>query len=128
MRYLTWYIETPNENKAREGPTFILDKDYDIKALRMYSTIAPDGDDLEIDILDDGSTIFGSTTTTTDGYVADVSYTARADRPMLQPGEHDEVEFEGFRDDDYMEEGSEVYLQFVSTGGAKGVTVILEIE
>jgi len=128
MRYLTWYVETPSENKTREGPTFILDKDYDLKAVRMYATRAPDGDDLEVDILDDGSTIFGSTTTNTDGYVGTVSYTAKANRPILIPGEHDEDEFDAFRQQDYMEEGSQVYLQFVSTGGAKGVTVTLEIE
>ncbi|KKK85891.1 hypothetical protein LCGC14_2768690, partial [marine sediment metagenome] len=57
-RILSWYIENP-KNIGSEGASYYLDRSYSLPAtLRIYAGIAPDGGTLQVDIKDDGSSIF----------------------------------------------------------------------
>ena len=109
-RILTWYVENP-KNTGSEGMTYILDRSYALPAIvRIHAGDAPDGDDLEIDIKDDGSSIF-------------------TNLPVLDKGESSTEEEDDFNIGlSMMEQFSLVTLEIPQSGGAKRISVTLELQ
>ncbi len=108
-RILTWYIEGISGDGTRQGPTFTLDEDYGLPGIvKIHATQAPDADDLIVDIKDDGTSIFTK-------------------QPRLQKG-HTTDWWEEFNFSlSKMEKDSLVSLDVVQSGGAKRLTVQLEL-
>ncbi len=106
-RILTWYVEAIVSDGTGQGPVYCLEDDYTPVALRLYATIAPDTADLQVDIKDDGTSIF-------------------THLPTLQKGQNGQDWWEDFSTDITMEKYSWISLD-VSSGGAKRITVQLEL-
>ena len=63
-RVLVWHQEDVVGDGARIGPTYYIEEDYEAVAVRIYAEkAAPDGD-IEVDIFDDGVSIFPNTAPT----------------------------------------------------------------
>ena len=60
-RYLTWYIGSNEGDGTNAGPVFILDRDYQPRAVRVHAKRVPDAGHLTLVIKDDGVSIFTST-------------------------------------------------------------------
>ena len=106
QRILTWRVNGIGETL---GEVYYMERDYIPLHVRIYSRIAPVKGDLEVDIKDDGETIFG-------------------DYAILGQGENGTAMAEDFLTDIVLEEGSWVSLDIVDTGGANEFTVHLELE
>lgn len=109
-RILTWYVDQPEAGSVSQGQIFCLDQDYQLPAVvRFYAKSAPDAADLVLDIKDDGVSIF-------------------TNKPTLQKGQSGQDWWEDFDPSLHnMEKYSWVSLEFSQTGGAKGITVQLEL-
>ncbi len=107
---LVWYLEEIQRDGTRQGPTFILDEDYGLPGVvKIHAAGAPDADDLIIDIKDDGVSVFTK-------------------QPRLQKT-HTSDEWEEFNFSlSKMEKDSLISLDVVQSGGAKRVTVQLELD
>ncbi len=55
---LTWIIPEKVRDGTRQGGTFYIEEDYDKLAVRIHARVAPSLGDLEVDIMDDGVSIF----------------------------------------------------------------------
>ncbi|KKN30809.1 hypothetical protein LCGC14_0830170 [marine sediment metagenome] len=109
-RILTWYIENP-KNTGSEGATYCLDRSYSLPGMvRVYAGDAPGSAELQVDIKDDGVSIF-------------------TNLPSLQKGENELDWWEDFNDDlSIMAQYSWVSLEIPQFGGAKRITVVLELQ
>src|SRR3990167_7795561 len=59
-RIITWYLPEVTGDGTSQGATYCLDQSYVLPAkVRIHADIAPAGEDLEVDIKDDGVSIFG---------------------------------------------------------------------
>lgn len=58
-RILVWYLDTLVDDQASLGATFIMDRDYRPRVVRVHAKRAP-GVDVTFDIRDDGQSIMGS--------------------------------------------------------------------
>ncbi len=68
-RILTWHIIDP----TTPLPSYYIERDYIPDAVRIYATSSPGGGDFEVDIRDDGTTIFVNRTPTLVARQEDVS-------------------------------------------------------
>ncbi len=108
-RILSWYIENP-KNTGSEGMTYALDRSYALPGIvRIHAGIVPENDDLEIDIKDDGSSIF-------------------TNLPALDKGESSTEEDDFNIGLSLMEQFSLVTLEIPQSGGAKQISVTLELQ
>lgn len=74
-RILNWHFGGPDQ------PSFYIERDYTPSHLRIYSPVAPSGGDLEIDIRDDGVSIFADRTVPVTSYVktdAEIQYSSQS--------------------------------------------------
>ena len=109
-RVLVWHLETPERDGTEQGPAYYMERDYTPTALRLLARQAPDGGPLIVNLKDDGVSILARTSRLEKGDEADPD----AEVFPLNPGT--------------IAEGSVVTLDIVSSGGAKGITVQLELD
>lgn len=109
-RILTWYVESP-KNTGNEGPSFYLDRSYALPGIvRIFAGVAPDGGNLEIDIKDDGSSIFSNL-------------------PTVSKNTNGQDWWEDFNDSlTLMEQFSLITLEIPKSSGAQQITVTLELQ
>ena len=109
-RILTWYIDTLVDDQASLGPTFIMDRDYQPRVVRVHAKRAP-GVDMEFDIRDDGASIMGSPL------------------PVLHKGDT----LEDVAQDFVVSTGAQTVARYslvtlhLTSGGTSGITVQLEL-
>tara|TARA_Y100000310_G_scaffold269077_1_gene282026 strand:+ start:803 stop:1171 length:369 start_codon:yes stop_codon:yes gene_type:complete len=60
-RFLTWYSESTIGDGTSTGPVYIMDRDYQPRVVRVHAKRVPDATHLELDIKDDGASIFSNT-------------------------------------------------------------------
>ena len=110
-RYIVWHLPRVRGDDGSQGPVFYADHDYYLGALRLYARQAPDGDDLKVDIRDDGVTVLNS-------YYA-----------TLNKGDNLEENAEDYPVEmPRIEQGSVISFHIISTGGAEDITAQLEME
>ena len=125
-RILSWFIPgTPTSNTARQGPTFYIESSYEPTAVRIYAEKAPTISDMEIDIFDDGVSLFNNRRDEPGVNVK--SFPLAKTTVLLPAGEHEELDAEDFVGED-IEEGSWVYLIIPVSAGAQNITIQLELE
>ncbi len=109
-RILTWYVENP-KNTGSEGASFYLDRSYALPGVvRIYAGIQPDGGTLQVDIKDDGTSIFSNL-------------------PTVSKNTNGQDWWEDFDEDlSLMEQFSLVTLEIPQSSGAKEITVLLELQ
>lgn len=109
-RILNWYIEEVLGDGTNQGPSFYLENNYSLPAeVRVYAGKSPDSTDLQIDIKDDGVSLF-------------------TNLPTLQKGANGLDWWEDFNDDlTLMAKYSLITLDITQSGGAKKITVQLEL-
>ena len=112
-RILTFHYPDPIGSTVRMRPSaYYIDQDYEKVAVRIYAENAPDRD-TEIDIFDDGVSIFNSH--------SDGTYVTLA---AEQNGEEAAESF----NDNLIEEGSWLYCELKDAGGGLNITVQLELK
>lgn len=111
-RILSWYVDTIVGDGTNAGAVHCLDKDYTLHhaVVRLHAKQAPDAGVLEIDIKDDGVSIFSGRF------------------PNLQKSRQKEEEWDDFSDTvRRMEKYSFISLDIRAPAGAKGISVSLEL-
>lgn len=112
-RILDFHAETIIGDGTNQDRAYILDRDYSPRVLRVHARRAPDATDLQIDIKDDGVSIF-------------------TNRPSLQKGENTQDWWEDFKttgnEPAVMEKYSVITFDVTQPAGAKGITVSLELK
>ena len=109
-RILTWYIENPLQDGSSEGMQYLLDRSYILPGKVIIRTgVAPDGDDLQIDIKDDDVSVFSTL-------------------PTIPKGQSEDEDWDDFDDSlTQMAQFSWVTLEIPQSGGAKRISVTLEL-
>ena len=109
-RILNWYIEDPKLDGSSEGIEYILEQSYALPGkVIILAKKAPDGGDLQIDIKDDGVSIFSQL-------------------PTIPKGQSEDTDWDDFDDDQsLLAQYSKVTLVIPQSGGAKGISVSLEL-
>ena len=126
-RILTFHTKDAVGNNARIGPTYYMDADYVPIAARLYAETAPKRD-AELDIFDDGVSIFPNRTPTQHNATTGVDITGAAKTTIvLSEGQNGES-FAGDFNDNPIEEGSWVHCEIVQSGDGKNFTVQLDVE
>lgn len=124
-RVLTWHFP---EGGDKSQPTYYAETDYEPMAVRIIADVAPASGDCQVDIFDDGVSIFSNNA----AHYVYVSSTQRersdpANTYVILPeGDNLEADAEDFAPG-YIEAGSLVTCALGSTGGARNVTVHLEL-
>ena len=110
-RILNWYIEEPRGDGEPEGVAYLLDKGYSLPAKVIINTDkAPNGGNLQIDIKDDGVSLFSTLPT------------------LIQNVEKLDDNWDDFDDSlTLIDQFSWVRLTIPQTGGAKRISVSLEL-
>lgn len=134
-RILTWYLSTFISNSSslngkRMGPTYYMEDDYEPAAVRIYSDRVLTEKDAEVDIKDDGVSIFANRASTFTTSSALKGPIGRSDpsrtTAVLPSGDAAEVDAEDFNNNP-IEKGSWVYCEVVEMYGAEDLTVHLEL-
>lgn len=116
-------------NEARMAPSaYYMDADYEPVAVRIYAEDAPLWD-AEIDIFDDGVTIFKDRAAITYKNSSRTDYTSGTPvtESILGEDQNSEEFAEDFKDTP-IAQGSWVYCNLVDAGGGKNFTVQLELK
>jgi hypothetical protein len=125
-RILTFHNQDTVGNETRIGPTYYIEADYEKVAVRIYAETAPTRD-AEIDIFDDGVSIFNSRASTHISLPSGFrTVTSDKTTAVLAGGENSEVDAEDFNDTP-IEKGSWIHCNLVDAGGGKNFTVQLEL-
>ena len=126
-RLLTFHIHETSGNEVRMAPSaYYLDGEYDKVAVRIYAEKAPVRD-AQIDIFDDGVSIFSNRTSKAYNPTSGEDITGEATTTVTLPvGENSEEIAENFTTD-LIKEGSWVYCNLVDSGGGYNFTVQLEL-
>ncbi len=110
-RMFVWFIDRPRGDDDSQGPVFYADHDYHPDAVRLMARRAPNGRDLQVDIRDDGVSIF------TSNYAA------------LNKGGTVEEHAEDYPDPlPEIEEGSVITLHVIQSAEAEGITCQAEMD
>lgn len=115
-RILTWYIENPKGDGSSEGATFFLDRSYVLPAkVRIYTDFSPNGEDLNLDIK----------FTPPEGTATSMFSTLPT---LIKGNEGNDDNWDDFDDAiTLLDQFSWVSLSIPQSGGARGITVSLEI-
>jgi len=115
---------------ARIGPRYYISGDYAPIAVRIDAERPPSDADLEVDILVDDITIFDDrapTSILTYGNSASFHHVSKT-TAILPKGENVDPDADDFKADAVIQEGSWVHCILRASGGAKNITVQLDIE
>ena len=123
-RVLTWHFP----RGVRESPAYYMETDYQPLAVRIYAEGPPSGGDLQVDIFDDGASIFANHAGTLPypGTAAPFYPQGPNTWASLLKGETEELDAEDFGSQE-IEVGSKVTCSLGDTGGAQNITVHLEL-
>lgn len=110
LRVLTWHIPDSPVGEGSQGPRYYILADSEPLRLQIYAEIAPQGDSLKVDILNDGETIMSD-------YYA-----------VLPEGMNSDDAAEDFVNPCVIQAGSWVYLDVIEMSNAKNVSVHLVLE
>ena len=126
-RLLIFHHHDTAGNNVRMAPSaYYIDGEYDKVAVRIYAGTAPVRD-AEIDIFDDGVSIFSNRTSRTWNITTGVETTgADATEAILPAGENSEELAEDFTNS-VIEKGSWLHCNLVDAGGGKDFTVQVEL-
>ena len=123
-RTLTWHY-------AESGsilPAFYADEDYEKVAVRIHADTAPNSGDFEVDIFDDGVSIFNShAMDTVFSELGRAKTAVPVTKVVLPKGDTAEVDAEDFTAVS-IEEGSWLTCVVYNIGGAANVTIHLEVD
>jgi len=128
-RILTWYLDEVTGDGTNQGPAYCMDTGYALPAkVRIHAQRVPKGQDLIIDIKEDGTSIFGTYTSKLDatpvGRVTTDSY-----RASLVDGSTSEENAENFAPNKTrLQQYSWITLDVIQSGGAKKISVQLELD
>ena len=124
---LTWQTFKFEGNRYSIGPTYYIEADYEPVAVRIYAEVAPEIQDAEFNIYDDGTTIFADRSSSTwyrDGGVQ--TQGTPITNIALTKGEKDEVFASDFNGT-IIEGGSWVSCNYVTSGGGLNFTIQLDL-
>ena len=129
-RILTWHRHITKHNETRIGPAFYMEADYEVVAVRIHSETAPTSGDVEVDILDDGVSIFSNrassfSTPSSQKGVVGTSNPVRTTAILLK-GETTEIDAEDFNQNP-IEIGSWVTCSIEKRDTCENLTVHLEL-
>lgn len=125
-RVLTWHYEGTVGNETRIGPTYYMERNYTPVAVRIHAVTAPTSD-AQIDIYDDGTSIFNDRTPLIINLTTGKNETgASATAAVLDKGQNADEYAEDFRTS-LIEEGSWLHCNLKEAGGGKNFTVHLEL-
>ena len=126
-RVLTWNALKSDGNLYSIGATYYIEADYEPVAVRLYAEVAPDVEDAEFNIYDDGVTILQNRASDTYYVTGGVQTKATSvTNVVLTKGGNDEV-FAGDFKDTVIEGGSWVSCNLIKDGGGKNFTVQLDL-
>jgi len=108
LRHLTWHIPESPYGEGSQGPAYFIEQEYDLLGIQIHAENAPDGDNLQIDVLEDGMSILRSYATLTEG-------------------SHNEEAADRFVSD-VLSKGSWVTMEVKKMANAKNVTINMLIE
>jgi hypothetical protein len=109
-------------------PAYYLENEYEPVAVRIHADSAPKVEAATIDIFDDGVSIFNDHEADSNNLSFNYLYQHVPNTTVgIEPEETDELMAEDFRDDLTLEAGSWITCKMYSDGGARNVTVILEL-
>ena len=126
-RILTWHHKEPVGNEVRIGPTYYIEADSVPIATRIYAEFAPTCD-AQVDIFNDGVSIFENRTPTQINQTSGKNETGDAVTEAVLGLGHNSVEFSGNLEEDTIEEGSWVHCNLVDSGGGRNFTIHLEVK
>ncbi len=106
---------------------YYLDMDCEPIAVRLYAENAPDVEDAEFNIYNDGTTIFADRASHTYYKTGGIeTYASAVTNISLTKGENDEVLAGDFKDE-VIEAGSWISCNLIKDGGGKNFTVQLDL-
>ncbi len=130
MRILTWHDKDAGGGGQRFGPSFYLETDYVPAAVRLEAEKAPLDGDMEVDIFDDGVSIFDDHASFSSQTAHKGSLTRTGDVntsvSLAQAQTEEELAANDFTGDT-LEKGSWVTCKILNARGAKNLTVHLEL-
>ncbi len=126
-RILTWNTLEAFGNKYHIGPAYYIEAGYSPVAVRLHAEVAPDIEDAEFQIYDDGVPISGDRSTPafsirTGTYISDAVTTI-----ALPINSTDDELAEDFKPNLDIEKGSWITCNCVKDGGGRNFTVHLEL-
>ena len=127
---LIFHDRAPLAEGSRIGPRYYIDGDYAPIAVRIDAEKAPSDGDLEVDILIDDTTIFDDRapmSILTYGNSASFHHIAKT-TAVLPKGDNVESDADDFKEGVVIQEGSWVHCILKESGGARNVTVQLDLE
>ncbi len=128
MRTLTWNSLTDGGNKMSIGATFFIDAEYEPIAVRIYAEQAPDVEDAEFNIFDDGVTIFADRSSPTFYVTGGVETEADAvTNIVLAKGENSNDAAHDFDESLVLEKGSWISCNLIKDGGGRNFSIHLEL-
>ncbi len=125
-RVLIWHEKDQTSSIDRIGPTFYIDANMVPKSVRIHAVNAPVNGDVEVTIYDDGVSIFKNHLGTIP-INGNITYISEAKTVTLPKGQNFETDAESF-DISEIAEGSWVHCIVNESGGAKNITVQLELD
>ncbi len=128
MRTLTWNALTDGGNKLSIGATYYIDAEYEPVAVRIYAEQAPDVEDAEFNIYDDGVTIFADRSSPTFYITGGVETEADpVTNIVLSKGENSNDAAQDFKESLELEKGSWISCNLIKDGGGRNFSVHLEL-
>lgn len=126
-RILTFSIADPFGSSKQMLPAYFLEAECEVKAVRIHTGTAPLTEELEFDIYDDGVSIMNDNEYLYATYRADTANYSGSTTLHLGIGETDNEMVEDFNNN-IISPGSWITCQCIKGGGAKDITVQLEID
>ena len=110
-------------------PAYYLDNEYDPVAVRIYADSPPGGVDVTFDIFADGVSLFNDQDADTSDLTANYQHKHIANTKIsLDAQDSVELMAENFTEGLVLEAESWITCKMYSDGGAKNITIILELD
>ncbi len=126
-RILTWSCKRCEGNPTVLLPAYFLEGDYTPTAVRIYADTAPDVEDAEFEIYDDGVSSMNDKDYNYSTYAANTATYSGTYEIHLPKGENIDEMAEDFNNTS-IEKGSWITCAIRKDGGGKNFTVQLELE
>jgi len=124
-RILTWHFPVGGDKSV---PSYYMETDYQPEAVRIYAETAPTAGDVQVDIFDDGVSIFNDHAGMEPYPGTAAPFYKRTPNTWvsLLKGETEELDAEDFSSEE-LGVGSKITCALGTTGGAQNITVHLEL-